>query len=160
MKTNKKNLFNQRRIIEKRLRPWLALRQEQVPQSGWIKAIRGALGINTRQLAQMLGVAQATLVMLEKREAQGKATLELIQKAAQAMNCKLVYALVPSEPFNDLDSIVSTKARALAADLLRKIEHSMCLEKQGGDAADSENQIDRLVIELKSKMDSRIWEPR
>lgn len=157
MKTNKKNLFNQRQIIEKRLRSWITLRGEQPPPSGWIKAIRGSLGMSLRQLADHLGVAQSTVVMLEKREAKGTATLEVIKKAAKAMSCKLVYALVPDSPFNDLDSIITSGAKHLATQLFKKIEHSMQLEKQGGDASDIKEQVDRLAYELKEKMDSRIW---
>ena len=158
MKTNKRDLLNQRQIIEKRLRPWLALRDERPPQSGWIKAIRGSLGINTRQLASMLGTTHAAVSTLEKREALGTATLESIEKAAKAMKCKVVYALVPEIPHSNLDSIVTAEAHALASELLRKIEHSMRLEQQGGDSADTQSQIDRLAFELKSKMDSRIWD--
>jgi hypothetical protein len=33
----------------------------------------------------------------------------------------------------------------------------MRLEKQGADAKDSAKQLERLAYELKSKMDTRIW---
>lgn len=158
MKTNRKNLSNQRQIIDKRLRPWLALREEQAPGAGWIKAIRGALGISTRQLADFMGTSHSAVVALEKREAQGKVTLEMVAKFAQAMGCKFVYGIVPEAPWESLDSIVSAKAKALASELLKRVEHSMSLEKQGSDAADSKAQLERLAFELKTKMDSRIWD--
>ena len=76
MKTNRKNLISQRTLIEKKLRPWIALRADNAPRSGWIKAVRGALGINTRQLADRVGVEQSNITRLEEREPQGKVTLE------------------------------------------------------------------------------------
>lgn len=158
MKTNKKNLSNQRLIIEKRLRPWLELRNEQVPASGWIKAIRSSLGMNARQLADLLGTSHSAVLALEKREAQGKATLELIAKAAKAMSCKLIYTIVPEAPSKSLDAIVDEKAQALASVILKRVEHSMRLEKQGSDAEDSKTQIKQLAFELKTKMDSRLWD--
>jgi predicted DNA-binding mobile mystery protein A len=157
MKTNKKDLSNQRQVIEKKIRPWVPLRGDRVPQSGWVKAVRGALGINTRQLADHLGVDHSAVLRLEERESQGKATLDLVDKVARAMDCKLVYAIVPNEPYTTLEEILDQKTRQLAQDIVQNVEHSMQLESQGTDAADQAKQIERLAYDLKLKMDSRIW---
>ncbi len=68
------------------------------------------------------------------------------------------YGIVPEAPSESLDSIVSAKAKALASELLKRFEHSLSLEMQGSDAADSRAQVERLAFELKTKMDSRIWD--
>lgn len=65
--------------MEKCLAEWSHLRQSETPPTGWIKAVRGALGISTRQLAQLLGTDHSAIVALGKREAKGKASLEMIQ---------------------------------------------------------------------------------
>jgi predicted DNA-binding mobile mystery protein A len=160
MKTNRKNLISQREIIDKRIESWIRLRVEKAPPAGWIKAIRGALGLNTRQLADLLGVTHSTVHRLEKGEAKGKATLESIEKAARAMGCKVIYAIVPDQPYGSLDAIVDQKAQQLAAELNQRVGHTMELEKQGSDAADTEKQVQRLAFELKSKMDIRLWNKR
>ena len=160
MKMSKTSLQNQRRVIEKRLRDWRSVRDQPPPRSGWIQAVRGSLGITSRKLADLLGISQGNVVALEKREAEGKASLESIQKAAQAMGCKLVYAIVPNAPFDTLESIIDDKARALAAELLARTEHTMRLEKQGTDAVDKAEALERLVSELKAKMDKRIWKAK
>ena len=160
MKTNKVNLLSQRRIVEKRLQGWRSVRDQQAPPSGWIHAVRGSLGMTSRQLADLLGISQGNVVALEKREAEGKATLESVQKAAQAMGCKLVYALVPATPFENLEAIVDAKAQAAASELLARAEHSMQLEKQGTDAEDRKSALNRLADELKAKMDKRLWETK
>ncbi|MBK8201301.1 MAG: helix-turn-helix domain-containing protein [Bdellovibrionales bacterium] len=95
MKTNKKALGTQRRIMDRKLQSWLPLRIEKQPPAGWLKAIRGALGISSRQLAQIVGVDMSAIIRLEEREPEGKVTVEMLNRAAQAMDCKVVYAIVP-----------------------------------------------------------------
>lgn len=157
MRTNKQSLLSQRTLIEKKLRPWTALRADTVPRSGWIKAVRGALGMTTRQLAERVGVGQSNITRLEEREASGKVTLDRLAKTAQAMNCKLIYAIVPNDRYSDLEAITDERARDLAQQLVRTAEHSMRLEKQGSHDDDLARDIDGLASQLKSKMDSRIW---
>jgi predicted DNA-binding mobile mystery protein A len=158
MKTNRISILNQRKVIESRLRKWRGLRDEIKPPSGWISAVRGALGITTRQLAALMGTSAANIRQLEKREARGKATLESVARAAKAMNCKLVYAVVPADEFDTLDAIIDAKATQVAREILAPVEHTMRLEKQGTDSAQSDDDIDQLKEELKSRIDRRIWE--
>lgn len=158
MKTNRKSLLSQQRAIEKRLLEWSQVRLSQTPPTGWIKAVRGALGISTRQLARLLGTDHSAIVALEKREAKGRASLEMIQRTARAMGCRLVYAIVPDAPSTSLDDILDARARDLASRLLGRVEHSMRLEKQGSSPTDLQARIGKLSFDLKSKMDSRIWD--
>lgn len=160
MKTNRKSLLSQRAIIENKTRPWTSLRTDKVPHSGWIKAIRGALGMNSRQLAERLGIQQSGVTRLEERESHGNVTLEMINRAAKAMNCKLIYAVVPDDRYKDLETIIDEQAHGFARELVERAEHSMQLENQGTDAADVSRQIEKLADALKSKPDSRIWRKR
>ncbi len=160
MKTSKRNLLLQRQIIEKKVKPWVRLRDSSPPKSGWIRAIRGALGMNTRQLAERVGVNQPAITQLENREATKKVTLDLLDRVASAMDCKLVYAIVPNSPYKTLDEIVDEHASRSAAKLIRSVGHSMQLEAQGLDNDDIKQQTMRLTHELKSKIDSRIWDER
>lgn len=155
MKTNKKAIEGQRRIMDKKLRNWLPMRAEKQPPSGWLKAIRGALGISSRQLAQIINVDMSAVIRLEKREPSGKITLEMLSRAAQAMDCKVIYTIVPKEDYGSLEDIVDYKARKAARDLLKKVEHSMRLEDQG--SQDSKVELEKLSQTLKEKMDPRIW---
>jgi len=74
------------------------------------------------------------------------------------MHCKLVYALVPESPFNDLEEIIESRATKLAREMIQKVDHTMKLEEQGTEQEDSSRQVDKLASDLKSKMDSRIWD--
>jgi len=155
MKINKKATKAQRDVIEKKLKDWKRARSNKTPPSGWIKAIRGALGMSTYQLAKRMGVNQTTTLRVEQREAEGKVTLDVIKKAAEAMDCKLIYAIVPKEQYSSLDDIINEHAEDFARKILKRTEHTMQLEKQGTGVSKSE--LKKMVKELKDDMDSRIW---
>jgi len=146
--------------MEQKIRPWTALRADKTPGAGWIKAIRGALGMSTRQLANRVGVEQSSITRLEERESLGKVTLERLATVAKAMDCKLIYAVVPNDRFGDLEMIVDERARALARQLVERTEHSMRLEKQGTNLHDIDERITTLANHLKTQMDARIWGER
>lgn len=98
-----------------------------VPPKGWIRAIRDALGMSGAQLGQRLGITAQSVQDLEKSEAAGKIQLNSLRKAAEGMDCVLVYALVPKD---SLMAMVDRRARALAIEALRRVSHSMALEDQ------------------------------
>ena len=141
--------------MDKKLKPWIPLRLDKKPPIGWLKAVRGALGLTARQLAQILGVDMAAIIRLEKREPQGRLTLELMERVANAMDCRVIYAIVPKEEYDSLENIINNRIRAVAGELLNKVEHSMRLEDQG--TPDSDDELERLAQSMKAKMDQRIW---
>src|ERR1035441_11050798 len=65
------------------------------PRSGWIRAIRGALGMSQAVLAERLGVSAAAVNKLEHAEVHGGITTAKLAEVAAALDCTLVYALVP-----------------------------------------------------------------
>lgn len=158
MRTSKKAKNIQRKIMDKKIKAWLNLGDEKVPPSGWIKAVRGALGMSAGQLASLIGVDTSVMFRAEEREKTGKITLELLERAAKAMDCKVIYAIVPDFPNRSLDEIIESRATQVAKDLIQKVEHSMRLENQG--SVDSKAEIEKLTQELKEKMDPRIWKAR
>lgn len=155
MKPTPKAVGLQRRLMDKKLQLWLNFRDELPPPSGWVKAIRGALGISVRQLASIVGVDFSAILQLEKREPHGKVTLALLNKIAEAMNCKVVYAIVPKAPCESLEEIVDNQAREAAKELIDNVEHSMQLEGQG--SPHEKEELEKLANELKTKIDTRIW---
>jgi predicted DNA-binding mobile mystery protein A len=98
------------------------------PQKGWIRAIREAMGITGRELARRLGRVPSLVSALEKSEADYRISLSSLRAAAEALDCELVYALVPRS--GTVDSIRSQRARAAASENVRAVEHSMALEDQ------------------------------
>ena len=125
------------------------------PPRGWVKAIREALGMTTRQLAQRIGVVQSRVVDIEKAEVTGSITLESLERAARALDCAFVYALVPRKP---LETVIEERANNLAKSHVKAVRHSMALEDQNLDEAEEHEQIRQLTKQLAEKYGSKLWE--
>ncbi|MBC7691112.1 MAG: mobile mystery protein A [Methylotenera sp.] len=157
MKLNKKTLHQQRRQLDEKLKGWNELAQVPRPRSGWLKPIREALGMTTRQLAALLETNNGAVLRMEKREAEGKVTLDTLNRAAEAMGCRVVYAIVPNQ---SLERIVDQRADDAAQAILNSLSHSMKLEKQEVTPKVAKNQREELARELKLKLDSALWEKK
>jgi predicted DNA-binding mobile mystery protein A len=125
------------------------------PQSGWIRAIRDALGITGQYLADRVGISRPRVMAIEKDEVLGKLTLNTLEKMAEALGCELVYALVPRQP---LEKMVYEQARKKALQILSKTEHTMQLENQGSSKAEKEEQLKVLIDELLKGSPSNLWD--
>lgn len=156
MRTDKKKQTSQRSIVQQKVSRFLKL-NEPVPPSGWVKAIRGSLGITIRQLADRMGVGHGSISQLEKREPKKKVTLELLERAAAAMDCKLVYAIIPREAGATLEDIIERRALETASKILKVVGHTMSLEAQGTTEKELQKEIERVARELKESGDPRIW---
>ncbi|HUA54015.1 MAG TPA: mobile mystery protein A [Candidatus Sulfotelmatobacter sp.] len=115
------------------------------PIRGWARAIRDALGMTADQLAKRLKMRQPSVVAIEQSEVKGTVQLATLRKVAAAMNCTLVYALVPDRP---LEAIVEERARTLARRRLAAVEHTMLLEKQQLPADDVEARVEALARDI------------
>lgn len=144
-----------RRQLDKRLNAMCNAEEFTRPQRGWVKAIREALGMTTAQLAKRLGVSQPRVVGIEQAEAKGAITLDSLERAAHALDCQLVYALVPRKP---LDALIAERASRLAATRLNSTRHSMALEAQALDANDEDEQRKRLIRQLIEQAGSELWD--
>ena len=144
-----------RKQLDKRLNRLNNMDTLARPPRGWIKAIREALGMTTAQLAKRLGVSQPRVLGIEKAEVSGSIKLESLERAARALDCRLVYALVPRKP---LESLVEDRARNLAKKRLHATSHSMALEDQRVDQVDEQEHLERLVQKLLDQPGSALWE--
>jgi predicted DNA-binding mobile mystery protein A len=125
------------------------------PTRGWIRAIRDALGMTTTQLAKRLGVQQPRIIELEKAEATGNITMQSLERAAEAMGCRLVYALVPIKP---LTQAIEERAIHLAQRKLASVDQTMRLEAQGvNDKASRKEALQQIVNEL-LRRPARLWD--
>jgi predicted DNA-binding mobile mystery protein A len=99
-----------RRLLDSRL-VGLEERVGARPALGWVREIRVALGMSTYELAARLGVAQSRACKLERAEVEGSVRLSTLGRVAEALNCRLVYAIVPDE---SLEHIVRYQAERKA----------------------------------------------
>ena len=142
-----------RRALDQRLASLPDRQRLRPPPRGWVRAIRDAIGMSGVQLAGRLGVRPQSVDALEKSEAAGTIRLDTLRRAAEAMDCTLVYALVPN---TSLEAAVAARARAVALRDLAGIDHTMRLEDQ----LPSEDIEDRIRAHIDEILDDRdLWGP-
>ena len=127
------------------------------PPKGWVKAIREALGMSAEQLATRIGVTKPRVYEIEKAEISGSITLNSLERAAHALDCKLVYTLVPRLP---LQETVALRAQEIAKKRIRATSHTMLLEDQALDETELGEQIETLARELSDQAGSGFWEEK
>ncbi|HVU18768.1 MAG TPA: helix-turn-helix domain-containing protein [Candidatus Didemnitutus sp.] len=99
------------------------------PARGWLRAVRQAIGARQEAIAKRMAVQRQSYARLETSEAKGAISLNSLQKAAEAMDCDVVYYLVPraivAKNYAELAQKHDPKFKHLQAS-----EHSMALEDQ------------------------------
>ncbi|NTV38808.1 MAG: mobile mystery protein A [Demequinaceae bacterium] len=122
------------------------------PQSGWVRAVRDALGMSTRDMAARLGVTSMSVSKFEASERAGTIGLDTLTRAADALGCDVVYALVPRVP---LEQQVRLRANAVARAELGPVATTMALEDQSVDIQTTQSLVEDRIAEL---IDSRgLW---
>jgi predicted DNA-binding mobile mystery protein A len=140
--------------LDKALAPWRSLVRSR-PTGGWLRAIRQALGMTTRQLAKSVGVTQAAVSNTERTESRGDITLATLQRYAAALDCEVVYALVPKRPLEDM---IEERADRIARDQVGRVRHSMGLEDQSTNKKHLEREVADMRQRLLEGKRSRLWQ--
>jgi predicted DNA-binding mobile mystery protein A len=129
---------------------------QATPPAGWINTIRTALGMSLRQLADRLGKKPQTIKKLEKSEENSTITLQSLKEIAEALDMKLIYALVPKQ--NDLADLVAKKAEEKAKDIVNRSEITMSLEDQEIGRARVMDAYTQKKNELINEMPKFLWD--
>ena len=140
---------------EESVRPFRELFDRDIPRRGWVRAIQRALGVTNVQLAKRLKLKPQTIENMQRNEASGTIQLQTLRKLAKALDCRVVYAVVPPKP---LEEMRRERAHAIASRQLRHVAHSMKLEAQGIGDTEEQRALDRLVEELLDGSPKRLWE--
>lgn len=148
-----KSLARARTALDKRLMSLRPIDKFAVPPKGWVRAIRDALGMSGAQLAARLGVKAPSVVALEQSETADTIRLETLRKAALALDCQLVYALVPNKPLADM---VAERAQAKARGVIGGVSHSMTIENQQVFDDNLEERIQNFISE--TLRDRDLWD--
>lgn len=134
------------------LRPFADTRR---PPKGWIRAVRNALGMTSAQFAHRLGIAQPSAIELEKSEAGRSITLRTLERAAEALGCRVVYVLIPEKP---LEEVLRERATLVANKRLTAVEHTMRLEDQGVPGKKVRNDLQKKIVEELLQKPARLWD--
>ena len=91
-----------REQLDKKIEPLRIAAFNGIPQQGWAKTIREALGLSTLQLGKKVGLDQSRISRLENAEKNGNLKLSSLQKIAKGLNMKFVYGFVPDGPLEEM----------------------------------------------------------
>ena len=149
----KTNLIREQ--LEITLRKFEPLRNSPPPVKGWIRAIRDALGMNGRQLADRLGEHRSRTKQIEQQEIAGSLTLKTIRKIAGAMDCVFVYGLVPR---TSLEETVRNQAKQIALKRLARASHTMELENQALGTKENKEILSSMIEEIMDELPSNLWD--
>ena len=125
------------------------------PASGWVREIRTAIGMSSAQLAHRMTMSASAVTQLEQAESRGAISLQTLERAAAALDCTVVYALVPR---TSLANMRKTQADRTATEHSKRVTQTMRLESQGVPAAERATQQHELAEDLLRSWSRRLWD--
>lgn len=143
------------RQLDNRLVSFNPLRTTAIPRGGWLREIRTALRMSTAQLGRRLGLTRQAVSAFEHAEAAGSITLKSLRRAADAIQCDLVYALVPRD---SLEALLDRQAQTVAAATVKRASHTMSLERQEVSEQETAAQLQELSGRLRSAWSRNLWD--
>jgi predicted DNA-binding mobile mystery protein A len=142
--------------INAKMHSFAPLGQVLMPPTGWIKAVRKALGMSLLQLGNRLSITKQSAGEIEQREKDGSITLNVLREAAVALDMRLVYGFVPND--GSLDALIERKANELATKIVLRASNTMKLEDQ----QNSDQRIQRAIKEraesIKNELPKILWD--
>jgi predicted DNA-binding mobile mystery protein A len=135
---------------------FVTLKHVAVPPTGWIKAIRTALGMSMRQLGNKLSISKQGIMDFEKREKDGSITIKALKEIGRALDMQLVYGFVPND--GSLDALIEKRATELATKIVWRTANTMELEDQGNTTLRIQKAIKERAEEIKSEMPKILWD--
>ena len=127
-----------------------AIGQIEVPEKGWITTMRQALGMSAEQVARRKGVTRNAVYQAERSEKEGAVSLNQMEKLAEAMGGRFVYAIVPNKPIESIrytQALKNARAMAKVDDLFASLSQD-----------DKQDWIDDTAAQLLHDMPTDFWE--
>lgn len=128
-----------------------------VPSEGWLVMLRKALGMSGADVAKRMGVTRNAVYQAERNELDGAITLKQMEKLAEALGGRFVYAIVPE---GGVENVIKAQAWRKAEARIRRASAHMALEAQSLPKEQTRQKIEELAAELMRDMPSDFWEAR
>ena len=144
----------QLRQLEERLEKLREIAALEAPGEGWIRTLRQALGMTTEQLARRMGVTRQAVLQLEAAEQNRTATWTSLRNAAGAMDCEVVYAIIPR---GSLNQVLTRQGRKQAERHVQRIAQSMKLDAHVVGPAEQERQVEELAVYMATERSRALW---
>ncbi|MEI7825466.1 MAG: mobile mystery protein A [Chlorobiaceae bacterium] len=132
------------------------LTEVAIPPTGWVKAIRTALGMSMLQLGKKLSITKQSIQDIEKREQEGAITIKALSELGKALDMRFVYGFVPND--GSLDSLIEKKAAQLATTIVLRTSNTMKLEDQENSRERIKKAIQEKTADLKNEMPKILWD--
>lgn len=142
--------------LNSKMQGFASLKKVAMPPTGWIKAIRTAIGMSMQQLGNKLHVSRQGIMDIEKREKDGSITIKSLREIARAMDMQLVYGFVPND--GSLDALIEKKATELATQIVMRTANTMKLEDQANSKKRIETAIRERATAIKNEMPKILWD--
>lgn len=142
--------------MDRRLKDLKVMAEIPQPSKGWVHSIRTALRMSLRQLGMRLNISAQSVKEIEQREIDGSLTLKSLQEVADALEMKLVYAVIPKN--ESIEMMIEKRAQELAHELVLRTSTSMRLEDQENSAERVEKAIREKTTELINSMPRYLWD--
>jgi len=142
--------------LNQKMAVFAILKQVPQPSTGWIKAIRVAIGMSMQQLGNKLSITKQGVMDIEKREKEGSITIKSLKELGRALDMELVYGFVPND--GTLEALIEKRARELATKIVLRTSNTMKLENQGNSDQRIELAINERTEEIKNQMPKILWD--
>jgi predicted DNA-binding mobile mystery protein A len=142
--------------LNNKMSGFATLKQVAIPPTGWIKAIRTAIGMSMQQLGNKLNVSKQGILDIERREKDGSITIKSLKEIARALDMQLVYGFVPND--GSLDALIEKRATELATKIVLRTSNTMKLEDQGNSNKRIQKAIEERAASIKNEMPKILWD--
>ena len=142
--------------LNSKMLSFATLMQVAVPPTGWIKAIRTAIGMSMLQLGNKLSISKQGILDMEKREKDGSITIRSLKEIGRVLDMQLVYGFVPID--GSLDALIEKRATEIATKIVMRTSNTMKLEDQGNSNQRIEKAIKERAEEIKKEMPKILWD--
>lgn len=142
--------------IDKKISQLKKLEDLTIPSSGWVYAIRQALGMSLRQLGIKMGIKPQSVKEIEEREKNGTISLNVLRQFGSSLNLKFVYGFIPKE--DSLETIIEKRATEIAQTIVNRTSISMKLEHQENNPKRIKKAIQDKTNEIMLEMPKYLWD--
>ena len=84
-----------RKQLDKEMRPFRVAHKQKHPTQELLRTVRQVLGVPMAELAKKAGVNRSVIFRLERSERRGTISLRAMTRVANAMDCTVIYGIVP-----------------------------------------------------------------
>ena len=144
-----------REQLDKRIETLRVFLSSGIPQQGWIKTNREALGLSARELGKRAGFDQSRISRLENAEKNGNLKVSSLQKIAKGLKMRFVYGFVPEK---SLEQMVRAQAEKIALKRLKTLNTTMRLEKQGLSNEEQKKALNDMIEKILVEQPKDFWD--